>query len=266
MKNSFVQELGERLFSKCIENSYYNDEHDVDCLTPDFESVYELINEQKSLTPTDLKETYVSNDEDYGDPVTYTGTDLLKLAVIGDFEEDSNFHSNELKNLKMCQKLIDITKGNKNIWEDKKETESKKREGYYESDHSYKKSTCDRNTLASLVGSRTENAALHNGEEGIKIAQGISQKLRGYKGFNSSSSHQVTLTDESGHKKLQKLAGILINEKLGDVASLTDYNQKAAAIRWILYRKSGDKKLDEVIDSTLSIKDIIASKGTPLEL
>ena len=277
MKQSFVQELGDHLFSECIENSYYNDEHDVDCLTPDFDSAYQLITSKKNLSIDDLKEVYRTDEQDGdGKPLSFTGVDLLKLAVCGDFSSDFNSHSSELGNLKMCLNLIDSTKGDKKIWEQKKYPTPPKRDGYYGSDLEYKKNLCENTSLANLVGSRVESAASRIGPEGLKIAKEVGKKLKGYRDFGknedsrkisvSHNSHNSHNSDESVANNLKKVAAYIVNDNFKKLSEIRDYDLRNASTRFLLYGKSGDAQFDKIVNSTTPLKELLATKSKEMDI
>jgi hypothetical protein len=268
MKNSFVQELGDHIFTDVIENSYYNDECDVDCHTPDFDAAYNYIQSQSTITKKDLENVYVPEDLDTEGHEGYTGLDLLKLTISGDFDGENNYQSSELKNLRMCYDLINITRGDKDLWEYKKNEQPAKRTGW--SNHEYKKEICDNTTLAGVVASRAESAAFRTGLEGLKLAVQIGKKLRSYAGFEGKQSCKIV---EEGLKNgkfkkadMKKLAGYIKNERYEPLSNIQNYELRNLSINCLLYGKSGDKTFDSILDSIRPLKEIIAEKGKALEI
>jgi hypothetical protein len=269
MKDSFVKNLADHLFEEVVENSYYNDECDVDCYTPDFDEAYHYIVKHGPISKKELEEKHqVEGVNEDGEAIKYSGIDLLKLAVLGDFDNDHNSHSSELGNLKMCLKLIENTKGDRSIWEYMKNDNPVKRKGY--SEHEYKKNICDNNNLAMLVGSRAESAAYRLGKEGIEIAAEIGKKLRGYKGFETkekcnligSSLKSNTLKESN----VKKIATLIKNEDYRRLSETQSYDLRQATSRYIVYGRSGDPVFDNIVDNTKGIKEIIATKGDSLEI
>jgi hypothetical protein len=270
MKKSFVQELGDHLFDETIENSYYNDECDVECYTPDYDAAYQYIRRQPQITKAELSETYkVENSEGdgYGDDegkVAYTGIDLLKLAINGDFDGDNNQHSSELDNLKMCLSLIEKTKGDKSIWEYKKNTKPEKCQGY--SEQEYKQNICNNHNLTEMVAARAESVAQRSGAEGLKLAAKVGDKLRGYKGFEGKDKCDLVKSSEATKSNINRVAVLIKNKSYDKLASIQNYELRVACSRHILYGKSGDPTLDEMVDSIKPIKEILESRDKNLEL
>lgn len=271
MSNTFINTLGDHVFSEAIENSYYNDETDVECYTPDFEAAYQFIRNCKKITEKDLNGYYTPENaevDENGEATKYTGLDLIKIAVNGDFNDDNNHHSSEIENLKMCLALFEKTNGNKTIWEHKKNKEYVKTRGY--SDHDYKKSLCDNTSLAGLVGARAESVAARSGEQGLKIAAQIGKKLRGYNGFSGKDSCDLVSSSlrskELSEDSVKRVAALIRNERYEKLAEIRNYELREASSRYIIYGKSGDPSLDKAVDSIKPIKEIIEEKSNALEL
>lgn len=280
MKPSFTHDLAVHLFLETLKNSYYNDECDVNCYTPDFDSAYEYIKAQKEINVSSLSDTYKFKNEDnenqneeeekYSE-TEYTGLDLLKLAVRGDFENENNIQSSELANLVMCADLIEKTKGDKNIWEHKKNTEFVKRVGY--SEHDYRKHLCDNYNLTSLVGARALSVGSKSGTEALTIAVKIGKKLQGYRGFEPETDSQslgststATLPSGVSEANLKKVATYVKNKTYSKLSETQNYELRKAAITHVIYGKSGNLQFDKAVDEIKGIQEIIASRGNPLEI
>lgn len=269
MKKSFVQTLGDHLHSEVVENSYYNDECDIDCHTPDFDAAYKYIQEQEGITKEDLGETYMVEDPDLeSGNLEYTCLDLLKLTVTGDFNNENNVHSSEIANLRMCEHLFKITKGDKQLWELKKNKKQVSRNGY--SDHEYKKNNCDNASLTEIVAARVESIAHRNGKEGLKITARIGKQLKGYKGLEGKESCNLIEDPIKENKltleKVKKVAGLLKNENYEKLSEIQSYELRIAATRHLLYGKTGNPTFDEIMESTKPIKELLASKNNSIEL
>jgi hypothetical protein len=121
--------------------------------------------------------------------VTFTGLDLVKMTIVGDFDNDFNYGSNQLKNLECLKSLTTSLKGNKKAWEYK--TTEKKLANSWELDPSeQKRRTLSSTPLATIAYNRVDRSLRAQGAEGLKTCKQVADELRGYEGFHDERSKQ----------------------------------------------------------------------------
>jgi hypothetical protein len=117
-----------------------------------------------------------------------------------------------------------------------------------------------------MVASRAESIAQRSGTEGLKLAAKIGEKLRGYKGFEGKDKCNLLKSSEGAQSNINKVAALIKNKSYDKLASIQNYELRVASARHILYGKSGDPTLDELVDSIKPIKEILESRDKNLEL
>jgi hypothetical protein len=266
MKESFTQKLGDILFTDVMENSYYDDENTNEIETPDYDEAYRLLASTKSITKKDLEETYRDSQEG----VRFTGLDLLKVAILGDFNNEYDYHSDMSLNLKGLEGICNALEHDSSIWD----KSNKKAKDNGMSDVDYKKYEVSRLSLAQIAHGRVASCVRNQDKAEIKLCQQLAKKLSIHKTF----THDEEMTyyqsldkviKEAPNKKnkilnqIKKVATFAINgqvSKLVDAPETDPYSIKDCAYDLLVFGSSRDPLFDKIAGQIKSIKDKVKSE------
>jgi len=271
MAQSFTNRLGDILFTDVISNSYYDDENTNECETPDYDAAYEHIIDTEKITKDDLKEVYYDSNENE----EFTGLDLLKLAIRGDFATEFDYHSNMRLNLKALEALTLSLDKNPKIWNGVLKT--KKEIGMGETE--WKKHLANSTPLAQIAYDRVRRCSSTNNIEEIKTCKRIADRLNQYKSFcpekggryhyNSLKTIYEECKDEKEKANFMKTARTLAsyakNKQYTKLARHPDTMSKAhyikdCALEYLVFGKSTDTFFEEVAQSVKDLKQTLKER------
>jgi hypothetical protein len=268
MKESFTQKLGDILFTDVMENSYYDDENTNEIETPDYDEAYRLLASTKSITKKDLDETY----RDPQEGVKFTGLDLLKVAILGDFNNEYDYHSDMSLNLKGLEGICNALENDSSIWDKR----HKKAKDNGMSDVDYKKYEVSRLSLAQVAHSRIASCVRNRDKAEIKLCQQLVKKLSIHKTFihDEEMPYYQSLDKvykEAPDKKskdrilnqVKKVATFAVNgqvSKIIDAPETEPYSIKDCAYDLLVFGSSRDPFFDEVASQIKSMKEKVKSQ------
>lgn len=281
-KKTFADNLGEILFTDVMDNSYYNDECDVECYTPDYNEAYRFLMDTGPITEDELKSTFANLHDEDSKEVEFSGLDLIKMTISGDFDNDYNTGSSEALNLQCIHSLLGSL-------EDKTWTEYQKqklpKELWKVGANDYKKKKLRSTPLSSIAYNRIYHCTRTQSADQLKLCRKIAQKLKDFKGFNqennplkhgglvpsdgpkpSEKSYLEKLKEELKTereqkdfiKDVQKMATYAKNERFNKICE--GYNTRHFAIRdaaaqYMVFGTSNDTLFDNIAKDIQSVKD-----------
>lgn len=272
MKHGFTQILAGHLFYDSMSNSYYDDENTNDCETPDYNEAYRLILDTDKITEEDLKEVFYDSDSS----LEFTGLDLLKITIQGDFDTEYD-HSSDMKlNLQCLRALTQLLEDKPKMWE--LHSKSKKEIGMERSE--WKKHNAQTTPLAAFAYSRIKSCSGTDNIKDIKLCKLLAGKLSKYESFGPEKIKKTgyyndlkTVYNEYEDpqekkefiKDMKKLASYAKNQQYKKLLSYPEINSrrrfiKDAAIQHLVFGKSEDKFFEEVAKDVKNLREQITAK------
>jgi|688.fasta_scaffold632126_1 hypothetical protein len=272
MKHGFTQILGGHLFYDVMPNSYYDDENTNDCETPDYDEAYRVILDANEISKDDLEDVFYDPESS----LEFTGLDLLKIAVEGDFNTEFDSNSDMGLNLQALNALTRLLEDNPKVWDS---FSNPNREIGMERSE-WKKHNAQSTPLAAFAYNRVKDCSRTHNMETFKLCKSIADKLSKYKTFGPQkvkngnryntlktifNEYEDPKEKEKFLETTKKLAGYAKNGQYKKLISYPDnfsrhHHIKDAAIQHLIFGKSQDEFFEEIAKDVKNIREEITAK------
>jgi len=274
---NFAQALGEIVMTENVSNSYYNDENYVSCKSADLNKAYKLLTKYKTIGPEELEST-TTQEDDYGRKTEFSGYEMLKIALAGDFgnqyKKTSSYELYYQAALSAWNAMVEkLGKANTiKIWSGKtKESDNSMGEYRNETPHEGQKRRLRSSSLADMVSGvvRWDEFDMSR-TDGLKLARNLCQRLRDIKGFKEGlksfgygtieKAYEAAETPEDKEKikkATTETATMVLYQQHDKIQRISDYYMRKAAISASLTGDSGDKFFNKIMKSLPTPKEKI---------
>jgi hypothetical protein len=293
-KKNFAEEIGEIVIYPNVSNSYYNDESYIACQSADLNKAYKALMKYKEITQEDLEST-VTKKNPHGEDSEFSGLEVLKMVLAGDFNSQYKKTSSQCLYYQTCLSVWDAMmqsigkKETLKLWQDKEEeNKSKPRQyttGERESDDQFQKRILSqRSLLDEVIGVMRwddfkTGDPLDKENKSLVYAKTICSKFKHIEEFNKEVKGHSYATieksianaeNEEEKKKIEQrtneAALNVANLQPTKIVTIEDYYLRKAAISAFLTGSSDDPYFNKVLKSIPTIKEKILDKTSEEEI